>query len=76
MQALEFLDYFKRCDNAKKGQFTYMRNTGRNTKKVLKNHMTSAIQKWAQELVQMSKIDSGWALGSDKHIFNIVLNFL
>ena len=24
----------------------------------------------------MSKIDSGWALRSDEHIFNIILNFL
>ena len=35
--------------------------------------MTSAIQKYVVELLQVLENDSGWALRSDEDIFNIIL---
>ena len=37
--------------------------------------MTSTAEENVLELLQMSKIDSGWDSRSDEHIFNIILNF-
>ena len=46
------------------------------TKKSTQNDMTSTIKKLVLEVIQMSKIDSGWALRSDKYVFDIILNYL
>ena len=46
------------------------------TKKSSQNDMTSTIKKLVLEVIQMSKIDSGWALRPVEHIFNIILKFL
>ena len=46
------------------------------TKKSTQNDITSTIEKLVLEVIQMSKIDSGWVLRSDKHVFDIILKFV
>ena len=61
---------------SKNGQFMQMGYTVGKTKKCTQNDMTSTIKKLVLEVIQMSKIDSGWALRSEEHICNIILKFL
>ena len=61
---------------SKNGEFMQMGYIVRKTKKCTQNDMTSTIKNLVLDVVQMSKIDSGWALKSEEHIFNIILNFL